>query len=160
MDAHHKSLVFFRPCLPPAVAKPMFCVYWFAYFAAGFSEYEVTFACIFTGFAESRLWECRVFSFKNARASQMSRVFPFTFHLFLLLLEALQGFERLWEVLEVFGMVWKVLEGFAGFGGFCEAMVSFDRRGEALGGFGRFCWLWMALSSFWGLWLWKALGSF
>ena len=45
----------------------------------GFSEYEVTFACIFTGFAESRLWECRVFSFKIARASQKSRVFPFTF---------------------------------------------------------------------------------
>ena len=44
-----------------------------------FSEYEVTFAFIFLGFAESRLWECRVFSFKNARASQTSRVFPFTF---------------------------------------------------------------------------------
>ena len=57
--------------------------------------------------------------------------FPFTFHLFLLL-EALQGFVKLWEVLEVFGMVWKVLEGFAGFGGFCEAMGSFERRGEAL----------------------------
>ena len=27
------------------------------------------------------------------------------------------------------------LEGFAGFGGFCEAMGSFERRGEALGGF-------------------------
>ena len=36
---------------------------------------------------------------------------------------------RLLEVLEVFGMVWKVLEGFAGFGGFCEAMRSFERRG-------------------------------
>ena len=46
---------------------------------AGFSEYEVTFACIFTGFAESRPWECRVFSFKIARTSQKSRVFPFTF---------------------------------------------------------------------------------
>ena len=45
---------------------------------------------------------------------------------------------RLLEVLEVFrspGMVWKVLEGFAGFEGFCEAMGSFERRGEALGGF-------------------------
>ena len=41
---------------------------------------------------------------------------------------------RLLEVLEVFGMVWKALEGFAGFGGFCEAMRSFERRGEALGG--------------------------
>ena len=69
VDAHHKSLMFFRPFLSPAVAKPMFCVYWFAYFAAGFSEYEVTFAWIFTGFAEARLWECRVFSFKIARAS-------------------------------------------------------------------------------------------
>ena len=33
----------------------------------------------FTGFAESRPWECRVFSFKIARISQKSRVFPFTF---------------------------------------------------------------------------------
>ena len=45
----------------------------------GFSEYEVTFVCICTGCAESRLWECRVFSFKIAHASQKSRVFPFTF---------------------------------------------------------------------------------
>ena len=79
MDADHKSLVFFRPFLPPAVAKPMSCVYWFAYFAAGFSESEVTFACIFTGFAEARLWECRVFSFKIAHASHKSRVSSFTF---------------------------------------------------------------------------------
>ena len=113
----------------------------------------------FTGFAENRLWECRIFSFKNARMSQKSRVFPFTCHLFLLL-EALQGFVRLLEVLEVFGMVWKVLEGFAGFGGFCEAMRSLERRGKALGGFGRFYRLWMALSCFGRLWLWKALGSF
>ena len=49
----------------------------FVYIFAGFSEYEVTFACIFTGFAESRLWECRVFSFKIAHTSQKSRVFPF-----------------------------------------------------------------------------------
>ena len=96
-------------------------------------------------FLIAALWECRVFWFKIARASQKSRVFPFAFHLFLLL-EALQGFVRLLEVLEVFGMVWKVLEGFAGFGGFCEAMRSFERRGEALGGFGRFYRLWMALS--------------
>ena len=33
VDAHHKSLVFFRSFLPPAVAEPMFCVYLFAYFA-------------------------------------------------------------------------------------------------------------------------------
>ena len=56
---------------------------------------------------------------------------PFTCHLFLLL-EALQSFVRLLEVLEIFGMVWKVLEGFAGFGGFCEAMGSFERRGDCL----------------------------
>ena len=49
-------------------------------------------------------------------------------HLFLLL-EALQCFGSLLEVLEVCGMVWKVLEGFAGFGGFCEAMRSFEVRG-------------------------------
>ena len=55
--------------LPPAVAKPMFCVYLFAYLAAGFSEYEVTFACIFKGFTDCRLWECHVVSFKNAHAS-------------------------------------------------------------------------------------------
>ena len=45
--------------------------------------------------------ECHVFSFKNARTSQKSRVFPFTFHLFLLV-EALQGFGRLWEALKGF----------------------------------------------------------
>ena len=39
----------------------------------------MTFACIFTGFAESRPWACRVFSFKIAPASQKARVFPFTF---------------------------------------------------------------------------------
>ena len=83
---------------------------------------------------ESLLWEYHIFSFKNARTSQKSRVFPFSFHLFLLL-EALQGFVRLLEVLEVFGMVWKVLEGFGGFEGFCEAMGSFERHGEALGWF-------------------------
>ena len=43
------------------------------------------------------------------------------------------------------------MEGFAGFGGFCEAMGSFERRGEALGGFGRFIdfgWLCHALGGF------------
>ena len=69
MHLLNTSLVFLRPFLHPAVAKPMFCVYWFAYFAAGFSEYEMTFACIFTGFADACLWECRVFSFKNGCAS-------------------------------------------------------------------------------------------
>ena len=34
-----------------------------------FSDNEVTFECIFTRFAEIRLWECRVFSFKNGCAS-------------------------------------------------------------------------------------------
>ena len=53
-------------------------------------------------------------------------------------------------------MVWKVLEGFAGFGGFCEAMGSFERRGEALGGFGRF---WMVVWEVFGR-LWKALAGF
>ena len=84
MDAHHKSLVFFRPFLPPAAANPMFCVYLFAYFAAGFSEHEVTFACIFIGFADNRLWEYRIFSFKTACLAQKSRFFPPIFHLFLL----------------------------------------------------------------------------
>ena len=91
----------------------------------------------FTGFAENRLWECRIFSFKNARTSQKSRVFPFTCHLFLLL-EALQGFVRLLEVLEVFGMVWKVLEGFAGFGGFVRLWAVL----RGVEGFGR---LWEVL---------------
>ena len=69
---------------------------------------------------------------------------------------------RLLEVLEVFGMVWKVLEGFAGFGGFCkslQAMGSFKRRGEALGGFGRFVdfgWLCHALGGFGFGRLWEA----
>ena len=40
-------------------------------------------------------------------------------------------------------MVWKVLEGFAGFGGFCEAMGSFERRVETLDGF---VMLWEALA--------------
>ena len=44
-----------------------------------FSEDEVTFVCMFTVFAESRPWECRVFSFKIARVLNKSRVFPFTF---------------------------------------------------------------------------------
>ena len=63
---------------------------------------------------------------------------------------------RLLEVLEVFGMVWKVLEGFAGFGGSCEAMRSFERRGEALGGFIDFGWLCHALGGFGFGRLWEA----
>ena len=45
----------------------------------GFLDNEGTFECIFTGFTEIRLWECRVFSFKNALALQKYRVFPFAF---------------------------------------------------------------------------------
>ena len=75
-------------------------------------------------FLRTLLCECRVFLFKNARASQMSRVFPFTFHLFLLL-EALQGFERLWEVLEVFGRLWDGLEGFGRLCRLCEVLYGF-----------------------------------
>ena len=81
----------------------------------------VMFQCNFTGFAENRLWECRIFSFKNARISQIYRVFAFTFHLFLLL-EALQGFERLWEVLEVFGRLWGGLEVFGRLCRLCEVL--------------------------------------
>ena len=62
------------------------------------------FNVFFLGFAEHRLWECRIFSIKNGGTSQKSRVFPFTCHLFLLL-EALQSFVSLLVVLEVFGMV-------------------------------------------------------
>ena len=86
-----------------------------------FADKCVMFYCNFTVFSESRLWECRVFSFKSARASQMFRVFPFAFHLFLLL-EALQGFERLWEVLEVFGRLWDGLEGFGRLCRLCEVL--------------------------------------
>ena len=64
---------------------------------------------------------------------------------------------RLLEVLEVFGMVWKVLEGFAGFGGSCEAMRSFERRGEALGGFIDFGSLCHALGGFGFARLWEAI---
>ena len=64
------------------------------------------FECIFTGFAQNRLWERRVSLLKNAGMSQMSLVFPLTFHLFLFLEAGLGGFERLREA-------W---EGFAGFG--------------------------------------------
>ena len=53
-------------------------------------------------------------------------------------------------------MVWKVLEGFAGFGGSCEAMRSFERRGEALGGFIDFGWLCHALGGFGFGRLWEA----
>ena len=43
------------------------------------SEYEVNFVYIFTGFAESRPWECRVFSFNIARTLQKSPVFSSAF---------------------------------------------------------------------------------
>ena len=106
----------------------------------------VMFQCNFTGFAEDRLWECRIFSFKNARTSQKSRVFPFTFHLFLLL-EALQGFERLWEVLEVFGRLWAAL-ALRGFVRLWVVLKGFVMFWEALAleGFGKL------LKSLGGLW--------
>ena len=92
-------------------------------------------------FSESRLWECRVFSFKNARASQMSRVFPFTFHLFLLL-EALRGFEILREALGGFGTPCEVLEALDGFVMFWEALA-LEGFGKPLQSLGR---LWEALA--------------
>ena len=49
---------------------------------------------IFTGFAQNRLWECRVSLLKNTGMSQKSRVFLLTFHLFLFLEAVLGGFER------------------------------------------------------------------
>ena len=82
MDAHHKRLVFFRSFLLTSVANPMFCVYLFAYFAeicvalrcalqsvACSSWVELVIWCNFTLFSDSRLWECRVFSFKNGCTS-------------------------------------------------------------------------------------------
>ena len=86
---------------------------------------------MFTGLVESRPWECCVFSFKIAGASQKSRVFPFTCHLFLLL-EAVQGFVRLLEVLEVFGMVWKALQALRGFVRLCAVLRGVERLWEVL----------------------------
>ena len=68
-------------------------------------------------FSESRLWERRVFSFKNART--FSAHFPFVL--------ALRGFGRYWKSLGGSGMVWKALEGSAGFERFCEALGGFER---------------------------------
>ena len=103
----------------------------------------------FYGFAEYRLWECRISSVKNAGASQKSCVLPLTFHFFLLL-EALQSFVRLLEVLEVFGSPWDGLECFGRFCRLCEVLRGLGRPREVL----------EALDSFVLLWLWKALGSF
>ena len=50
--------------------------------------------------------------------------FLLIFHLFWLL-EALQGFARLWEVLEGFGKFWEALEGSAGFTKFCKSLGGF-----------------------------------
>ena len=47
------------------------------------------------------------------------------------------------------------MEGSAGFAGFCEAMGSFERLREALGGFGIFCEVLEALDGF--VMLWEAL---
>ena len=49
-----------------------------------FGDRLVRFDYIFTGFADNRLWESRIFSFKNACLAQKSLIFPLTFHLFLL----------------------------------------------------------------------------
>ena len=48
------------------------------------------------------------------------------------------------------------MEGSAGFAGFCEAMGSFERRGEVLGGFIDFGWLCHALGGFGFGRLWEA----
>ena len=85
-----------------------------------FGDRQVRFDCIFTGFADNRLWEYRIFSFKNACLAQKSRVFPSIFHLFLLL-AALQGFVRLWEVLPGFGP-WEALGGFGRLCRLCEVL--------------------------------------
>ena len=50
-----------------------------------FCDRLVRFDCIFIGFADNRLWESRIFSFKNACLAQKSHVVPLIFHLFLLL---------------------------------------------------------------------------
>ena len=92
-----------------------------------FAYRQVRFDCIFIGFADNRLWEYRIFSFKKACLAQTSRVFLWIFHLFLFL-EALQGFVRLWEVLEGFGKFWEALEGSAGFAKFCKALGGFVGR--------------------------------
>ena len=107
----------------------------------GFADMQMRFDIISRGFADHRLWEYRIFSFQNAcLARWKSRVFPFTFYVFLLF-EALQSFWRL-----------------------CEALGGFGRRCEALGGFGMFGKLWKALQALRGfarLWnIWKLLGGF
>ena len=40
-----------------------------------FGDRLARFDCIFTGFADNRLWECRIFSFTKACLAQTSRVF-------------------------------------------------------------------------------------
>ena len=59
-------------------------VYGNVMFFTVFADRQVRFDCIFTRFADNRLWEYCIFSFKNACLAQKSRVFPLTFHLFLL----------------------------------------------------------------------------
>ena len=92
---------------------------------------------------------------KYTHTSQKSRVFPFTFHLFLLL-EALQSFVRLLEVLEVFGMVWKALWDLGGFVRLWAVLRGVERLWEALGGFIDFGWLCHALGGFGFGRLWEA----
>ena len=81
MDLHYKSLVCCRSLLLTAVANLMFCMYflhilhicvWFCAYAvqsvADSSWVELIFECNIMMIPESRLWECRVFSFKNGLA--------------------------------------------------------------------------------------------
>ena len=90
------------------------------------------FACKFTVFSESRLWEYRISSFKKACLAQMSRVFLWIFHLFLLL-EALQGFGRYCQALGSFGWLWMVLSTLQSFVRLSEALLgSLERLRKAL----------------------------
>ena len=75
---NHKSLMFVRLFLPPAVANPYVLCVFICIFCryvcvlrcalqsvACSSSVELVISCNFTVFSESRLWECRVFLFKN-----------------------------------------------------------------------------------------------
>ena len=88
-----------------------------------FGDRLVRFDCIFTGFADNRLWEYRIFSFKNAW--HQSLVFFRRFSICSCSLRLCNAFVRLWEVLPGFGKLWEALEGFAGFARFCVALGGF-----------------------------------
>ena len=100
----------------------------------------MTFACIFPGFAESRPWECRVFSFKM-HVRHKCLVFFRSLSICscsLRLCKALRDSGMVWKALEGFGMVWKALEGSAGFARFCMALGGFEGLRKALGRLVRF----------------------